>query len=124
MKALCVKQPWAELIRQGIKPYEMRTWVTKYRGPLLICASKLRADSPDADHWEDVEGPTGCAICLVDLVDVRPVNERTDSSLACCTVGPGQFVWELRNVKPTRPVPVRGSLGIFEVNLSKKELFR
>ncbi len=124
MKALSVKQPWAELIRLGIKPYEMRTWSTKYRGQLLICSSLLRADNEAADRWDDVEGPRGTAICLVNLVDCRPVNVRMDAALACCDIAPGQFVWELRDVKRVRPIQVRGQLGIFEVNLTKKELFR
>lgn len=38
MKALSVKQPWAALIASGEKPYEVRTWRTDYRGPLVICA--------------------------------------------------------------------------------------
>lgn len=40
MKALSVKQPWAELIASGVKTIETRTWYTSYRGPLLICSSK------------------------------------------------------------------------------------
>lgn len=40
MKVLSVKQPWAEFIASGRKTVETRTWRTKYRGPLLICADK------------------------------------------------------------------------------------
>jgi hypothetical protein len=40
-KALAVKQPWASLIASEHRTIEVRTWSTKYRGPLIIIASKL-----------------------------------------------------------------------------------
>lgn len=40
MKTLSVKQPWAAALVYGVKLIEIRTWHTKYRGPLLIHASK------------------------------------------------------------------------------------
>lgn len=45
MKALSVCQPWAWLIVHGYKRVENRTWRPgkKYRGPLLIHASRSRA---------------------------------------------------------------------------------
>lgn len=39
MKAISIKQPWASLIVEGIKPIENRTWPTKYRGKVFIHAS-------------------------------------------------------------------------------------
>ena len=40
MKAITVKNPWANLICKGIKDIENRTWKTKYRGKILIHAAK------------------------------------------------------------------------------------
>ncbi len=40
MKAISIKQPWAWLILEGIKPVENRSWKFVHRGPLLIHASK------------------------------------------------------------------------------------
>ena len=40
MKALSLKQPWADLIVSGVKPVENRKWKSFYRGHLLIHASK------------------------------------------------------------------------------------
>lgn len=40
MKALSIRQPWAWLIVNGFKDIENRSWHTKYRGPVLIHASK------------------------------------------------------------------------------------
>ena len=40
MKVLSLKEPWASLIKEGIKRIETRSWYTKYRGELYIQASK------------------------------------------------------------------------------------
>ena len=40
MKALSIRQPWAELILNHGKDIENRTWNTKHRGEFLIHASK------------------------------------------------------------------------------------
>jgi len=47
MKVLSVKQPWAWLIVEGIKPVENRSWNTAHRGPLLIHACQ---------EWDDLGG--------------------------------------------------------------------
>ena len=40
MKAFTLTQPWASLIALLLKTFETRSWKTKYRGPLLIHASR------------------------------------------------------------------------------------
>lgn len=40
MKIITLWQPWASLIALGLKQYETRSWLTPYRGPLLIHAAK------------------------------------------------------------------------------------
>jgi hypothetical protein len=40
MYALSVKQPFASLMVSGVKTIEWRSRPFKYRGPLVICASK------------------------------------------------------------------------------------
>ena len=43
VRALSIQQPWAEMILRKKKPYELRSWSTNYRGPLVIhAATKLR----------------------------------------------------------------------------------
>jgi hypothetical protein len=114
MKALSVKQPWAELIASGRKRWEMRTWSTRYRGPLLIVAGARVADSPDALR-HSARGPVASAIVLVELVDVRPVKQAWYSQNARCNVGPGDFAWVLQRPRRVPPVPVKGRLGLFDV---------
>lgn len=66
-KTLSIKQPWAHLILTGRKTLEMRTWRTAYRGELLIAASS----QPKNFQLDGMRLPSGVAICLVDLVDIR-----------------------------------------------------
>lgn len=110
MKALSVKQPWAELIARGEKTIEIRRWTCKHRGPLLIVASKR----PNA--WD-----TGCAIAVVDLVDIRPMT-RADEGAA---LGERWFVdkaWILENPRRAKPTPIKGRLGVYDVDLTLEQL--
>ncbi len=105
MKALSIKQPWANLIASGEKTIETRTWSTDYRGPLLIVSSKL----PNIP-------PAGYALAIVDLVDCR-VMYRRDEQAACCKLYPGAYAWILCNVRRIELFRVRGQQGLYEVNV-------
>ena len=50
MKALTMRQPRAELILRGRKPFELRTWRIKYRGLLVIHAA-AKMDTWDSQHF-------------------------------------------------------------------------
>lgn len=103
MKALTVRQPWAQLIADGHKTIELRTWATKYRGPLLITASARQ--NPD-------KLPTGCTICIVDLIDCRPAGDG-DPEKALSDVYQDDFAWVLANPRPVACLPVKGRLSIW-----------
>ncbi len=49
--AISVKQPWAALLALGVKSVEVRTWPATRRGPVLIHASKVPDDRPEAWKW-------------------------------------------------------------------------
>jgi len=100
MKALTIRQPWAGLIAQGKKTVEVRSWATKYRGPLLITAS---AKGPP-------RLPTGCTICIVDLLDCRPITVA-DLPHALCDACEADFAWVLANPRQVARLPVRGKLS-------------
>lgn len=112
MKALSVKQPWANLIADGRKDIETRRWSTDYRGPLLIVSSK----SPNI-------APAGFGIAVTNLVDCRPMT-RGDEIRAQCATYEGAFAWILADVRVIQPFPVRGQLGIYEVALPTGVLMR
>ncbi|HOV64004.1 MAG TPA: ASCH domain-containing protein [Spirochaetia bacterium] len=105
MKALSVKQPWANMIASGEKTIETRKWGTDYRGELLIVSSK----QPKIE-------PAGFALAIVKLLDCRPMTKR-DEVAACCGIYPGAYAWVLEFVRRIKPFPVRGQLGLYEVAL-------
>lgn len=112
MKVLSVRQPWASLIDSGRKSIELRSWSTKYRGPVLILAG--------SGIWRGSEhpitGPRGVSLCIVDLIDVRAVTPA-DSDAACIVPPPGfDFAWMLGNPRPVRQVPVKGKLGLYSAD--------
>jgi len=123
-KAISVKQPWAALIAARVKWIETRTWVTEYRGPLVIVSS-LKPDQPalqsiytESDVVEKVEPYLlyGRALARGLLVDCRPM-EKQDESQAHCPLYDGAFAWVLQAIEPLEPFPVRGRLGLYEVEV-------
>jgi hypothetical protein len=49
MKAFSVRQPWAWVILQAGRDIENRTWPTRYRGRVLVHASRTYAS--EAEDW-------------------------------------------------------------------------
>ena len=104
MKAISIKEPWASMIREGRKTIETRTWKTNYRGKILLCASQ----KPKSDI-------SGTAFATAELTDIRPMT-KADEKDACCEVYDRAHSWFLENVTPIRPFPVKGQLGLFDVD--------
>lgn len=104
MKALSIREPWASLIAQGVKTIETRTWNTKVRERVVLCASK----SP--------RGPlSGMAFATAIIADCRPMRDE-DERAACCAPYPRARSWVLKEVQLIEPFPVKGMLGFFEVD--------
>jgi len=112
IKALSVKQPWANMIASGEKTIETRAWGTNYRGELLIVSSKVPAIEP-----------AGCAVALVNVVDCRPMIPA-DEPAACCQVYPNAQSWVLNDIRAVEPFPVKGLVGVFAVEIDEQDLRR
>ncbi len=110
MKALSVRQPWANMIASGVKTIETRKWCTDYRGMLLIVSSR----TPRIE-------PAGCSVAVAKLVDCRPLVEA-DEEEACCDWYPGAYAWVLTGIRRVTNVPVRGQLGLYDVDVSPERL--
>lgn len=106
MKAISLKQPFANWVASGKKTIETRTWPTKYRGEVLIVSSK----SPNIE-------PAGHALAIVEIVDCRPMTKK-DEKRACCKLYPRAWAWELRNIRRIVPFRVKGSLSFYNVEHS------
>ena len=122
-KALSVKQPYAGMIASGEKTIEVRTKPTKYRGELLIYASK--------DGKADGIPGYGCTLAFVELYACRPLSELTAEEWkntkltgieASRAKEKGGFAWFLRNPRRVIEYPVKGQLGIFNLVYDKGEI--
>lgn len=49
--SLSIRQPWAALVASGRKTIEVRSWLTRIRGRILIHAARVPDDRPEAWKW-------------------------------------------------------------------------
>ncbi|MGA9350242.1 MAG: ASCH domain-containing protein [Anaerolineae bacterium] len=122
MKALSIRQPWAELILQGRKTIELRTWPTSYRGRIAIHASQtVREEACIAYGLDPARMVRGALVGTVELVDVLPLDEAAwealrDQHLSLSDFPGPMFGWRLE--APQRlpqPIPMRGRMSLFNV---------
>jgi hypothetical protein len=120
IKALTIRQPWAELILRGRKPYELRSWRTSYRGPLVIHAA-MRVDSEDAKRLglNPETLITGAFVGVAVLSDVRPYTREDARLLKKRRAGfgwfPRKFSWVLKRPRRISPVKAKGQLSLFKL---------
>ena len=121
MKALSIRQPWAQESADGFKTLEFRSWSTTYRGPLLICASAYNSGlwvniAPEgADNEEMCPLPAGCMLCVVNLVDIRPVTHQ-EAEEHDMDYDPNTLAWVLEGGYTVVPAPVKGQIKLFDVD--------
>ena|SRR3989344_9253354 len=117
MKALSLKQPFAELILQGKKKIELRNWNTKFRGEFFIHASKI----PDKEAMKkfgfdnlSLGGIVGKAF----LKDVKKYNNKTehkkDGKLHLASSFWGNYGFILENPQRIKEVPCKGALNFWD----------
>ena len=123
MKALSIRQPWADAIIWHGKDVENRDWKTNFRGPVLIHAAKAwgpqeRADlafveAMPATTLGNVDRPLlGGIIGKAVIVDCV---EEMDSRWFF-----GRYGFVLRNAEPLPFKPCRGQLGFFTPEFTEK----
>lgn len=110
MKAISIKQPWASLIVEGLKPVENRSKPWKHRGPLAIHASKkfdenfklpgLFITKHVVEIVERSRLLTGGFVGSVNMVD--------------CVIEHFGYVFE--NPKKCDLIPWKGQQGVFNIN--------
>jgi len=113
IKAISLKQPWASWIADGRKTIETRTWRTKHRDWLLVCAGMTFDESTGEKHFKY---PVGVALCLARIVDCRPMREEDDVA-ACCPWTSGRYAWVIDGVLRVDPFRVKGARGLFPVDV-------
>lgn len=123
MKALSIRQPWAELILQGRKTLELRSWTTHYRGRIYIHAAKqINREACQLYGFDPCRLARGALVGSVEilnttlLTDERYLESRQQHMVPYDWPG-SMCAWEL--AKPQRfphPVPLKGKLGLFDVD--------
>ena len=129
-RALSVKQPYADYMTfvdyrdaDGVyharKTIEVRTRKTNYRGDILICSSARPGD---------LEGhPAGVTCGLVEIYDVKPVEEFTADDWAATCIPEAErprtgFGWLLRNPRRVIEMPIKGKLGFYDIVVPKGDI--
>jgi len=110
LKALCLRQPWANLIITGQKTIETRKWQTNYRGDILLCTSKR----PEIE-------PYGKAVAIATLYRIEKMIIEHEPA-AMTKVYKRAFSWFLKDIILIEPIPVKGQLSLFNVEINWGEL--
>ncbi len=118
MKALSLKQPYAELVVSGKKSIELRKWKTNFRGEFLVHASKV-SDYEAMKKWGFKALPTGFIVGKAVLVGVKEYKDKKefekDQSKHVADSSFGSFGFILKNAERINPlIPVKGKLNFWE----------
>jgi hypothetical protein len=118
LKALSVRQPFADLIVRGVKPIENRSWRTRYRGLIYIHAARLPHRMP-REAIETVFGVTvgeprafGAIVGRAVLVDI------VQNSSSRWFQGP--YGWVFEHAEEMTPIPMHGAQGLFNFTLPQR----
>lgn len=129
MKALSIRQPWIFCILECGKSIENRNWPTRYRGSVLLHASKGMTLAEYHDFYNDVMSgrspfagevlrrhntiPDSRELLRGGIVGQADLVDCVTQSNSPWFFGPYGFV--LTNAKPLPFRPCKGALGFFEV---------
>ena len=120
MKALSIKQPFAELILQGRKKIELRKWKTNFRGEFLIHAPKI-PDKKAMKAFGFTSLPCGCIVGKANLINVKKYNDkeehRKDKKFHLASDFWGNYGFILNDIKRVKETSYKGKLGFWDFNL-------
>lgn len=152
IKALSVYQPWAQLIAQGEKRVETRSWSTDYRGKLAIQAGmriiplkywpieetkkhniyKIKRIDEVDETIVIKDMPCGAVLAVCDLVNcirITPelaafLKKEDSKEFIFGDYRLGRYAWILDNIEPfLEPVPLRGRPRLWDWHFLKKGVF-
>ena len=125
IKALSIRQPWAWMILHGGKDIENRDWPTRFRGRVMIHASKSMTGDEYADAF-DFAISSGALPNLQNLPQINFANIERGGIVGsveivdCVTRSDskwfmGKYGFVLRNPIVLPFQPYRGALGFFDI---------
>lgn len=117
MKALSLKQPYAELVVSGKKTIEIRKWNTHFRGEFYVHASlKPYTYTMKEQGYSDL--PTGVIVgkaILVDVIKYENIAEfNKDQDKHSASTDFGKYGFVLENAERIDPIPAKGKLNFWE----------
>ena len=124
MKALSFRQPWAELVLQGRKTIDLRTYNSHYRGRIAIHVAKtVERDACWQHDLNPDDLAKGAVVGTVELRDVIALTEadynaQRDAHLSGRSYRTGMYSWVL--AQPERLpqiIPARGRTNLFNLDL-------
>lgn len=125
MKALSVHQPWANLIVQGKRVLEIRSWTAEYRGRLIIHAG-LIIEKKECERLGIAisKDEVGCLLGRVDLVEIEILTKEKWKKYRSLHLeagprpyGDNTFAWIFKNPqKFSQPIKHKGQLGLFSIS--------
>ena len=126
MKVISIKEPFATLIKDGVKIYETRSWKTNYRGEIYIHASLSLSKAENvesAKRFLKSDVNPGYILCRCELIDCIPMTEEFIKYINAETqeaeygrYSEGRFAWKLRVLEVLKnPIPAKGKLGIWNL---------
>ena len=130
MKVLSLTEPYATLIKNGIKTIETRSWKTSYRGKLYIHASSTKIPKEYKENKKLMslvdlnELNYGNIICSCELVDCIEMTEefieeikKNKNEYITGIYEIGRYAWILKNIQVLdKPIKAKGHLGIWSLD--------
>ena len=118
LKALTMRQPWAECIRTKGRNVENRSWSTKYRGWIAVHTStaKIRNEFElcrllHGSDFKEADLAAGVIIGFVKITDViqkETVTEKTKTWFQ------GEYGFVIEDFLPLPiPIKVKGAMGLW-----------
>ena len=131
MKVLSLTEPYATLIKNGVKTIETRSWKTNYRGKLYIHASATKMPKEYKENKElmslvDINNLNyGNIICSCELVDcikmtdefINDIKNNRKNEYITGIYDNRRYAWILENIEQLDvPIKAKGKLNIWDFN--------
>lgn len=125
MKVLTIKQPYASLIKEGLKKYEFRSWKTNYRGEIYIHAGQGE-DKKELERLKNLklDYPHGEIIAKARIVDCILVDEKLKKELikenkeiykhTIESSNTKIYAFKLSDIEKIKPIKTKGKLSFWE----------
>ncbi len=125
-RVITLQEPWASLVAEGIKTIETRSWPCYQYGSIFIHASKALIPQTDERrtelstllsgslHYGEIIAECELSNCiLIDDSYAKRIEKENPLCFRCGDFTPGRYAWVLSNIRPIKPIPIRGKQGIW-----------